>query len=51
MKVVDNYECANCGRSNKELVVFETKGWFFTREVKICQKCISKAFASFRKDR
>ena len=49
MKIVDNYECANCGKNNKELVIFKSKGWVFTKEIKICQTCISKAFSSFNK--
>lgn len=43
-----NEKCDNCGNDNKELVVL--KGLLFGKYY-LCQKCVSKSFRSFNKDK
>lgn len=50
MEVINNEVCSVCGLANSELVIFHTKIlWFLPKEIDVCQKCISKAFRSFKK--
>lgn len=51
LKVIKSV-CDNCKKENLECVVYTSKiCFFFTKEVKICQSCVSKGFRSFRKDK
>ena len=50
-KTAEYKTCSVCNNVNSELVIFDTKIYFFVpKKIYVCQTCISKAFRSLRRE-
>ena len=47
--IVNDIKCDICGNKNRELVVFKKKVVFWSHNVLVCQKCMSRTMFSFTK--